>query len=112
MFWGLFFVVAVVVAGWPIQVVTIVVIFGLFVLFDDHEGGIGLDAARLSSASLAKIFGKVQCGNCRNGFAGAALQEIENSFRHRGLFKLQTPNVCIAITRIYHQINLVWKQFR
>jgi hypothetical protein len=32
MFWGLFFVVAVVVAGWPIQVVTIVVIFGLFCL--------------------------------------------------------------------------------
>ena len=111
MFWGLF-VVAVVVAGWPIQVVTIVVIFGLFVLFDDLEGGIGLDAARRSSASLAKIFGKVQRGNCRNGFAGAALQEIKNRFRHRGLFKLQTPNVGIAITRIYHQINLVWEQSR
>jgi len=109
MSWGLLFVVVAVVAGWPIQVVTIVVIFGLFVLFDDLEGGIGLDAARLSSASLAKIFGKVQRRNCRNGFAGATLQEIKNSFRHRGLFKLQTPNVCIAIARIYHQINLVWE---
>ena len=45
MSWGLLFVVVAVVAGWPIQVVTIVVIFGLFVLFDDLEGGIGLDAA-------------------------------------------------------------------
>jgi hypothetical protein len=77
------FVVAVVVVVWPIQVVTIVVIFGLLVLFDDLEGGIGLDAARLSSASLAKIFGKVQRRNRRSGFAGAALQEIKNSFRHR-----------------------------
>ena len=111
MFWGLLFVVVAVVAGCPIQAVLIVVIFALFVLFDDLEGGIGLDTARLSRASLAKSFGKVQRSNCRNGFAGTALQEIKNSFRHRGLFKLQTPCVCIAIARIYHQINLVWEQF-
>jgi len=43
MFWGLVFVVAMVVAdhfGWPIQAVFIVAISGLFVLLDDLEGGI------------------------------------------------------------------------
>jgi len=43
MFWGLVFVVAMVVAdhfGWPIQAVLIVAISGLFVLLDDLEGGI------------------------------------------------------------------------
>ena len=43
MFWGLVFVVAMVVADhfcWPIQAVFIVAISGLFVLLDDLEGGI------------------------------------------------------------------------